>query len=96
MRAKSFDLNLMGEEQMMNTSVVCNTKLWHKRLGELHQNEPREIYVDNQVAIQFLRILFYMAKQNTSRSKYITCKKRKDMVKSNLFIARLMSKLLMC
>ena len=36
MKAKSFALNLMEEEQMAFPSIASNVELWHKRLGYFH------------------------------------------------------------
>jgi len=36
MRAKSYALNLMEEEQIVFPSMTNNTELWHKRLGHFH------------------------------------------------------------
>ena len=36
MRAKSFALNLMEEEQVAFPSSASNVELWHRRLGHLH------------------------------------------------------------
>ncbi|RVW50135.1 Retrovirus-related Pol polyprotein from transposon RE1 [Vitis vinifera] len=36
MRAKSFALNLMEDEQIAFSSTVSNAELWHRRLGHFH------------------------------------------------------------
>jgi hypothetical protein len=36
MRAKSYALNLLEEEQRVFSSTVSNFELWHKRLGHFH------------------------------------------------------------
>jgi len=36
MRAKSYALNLMEEEQIVFSSTCNNIELWHKRLGHFH------------------------------------------------------------
>ncbi|RVW28395.1 hypothetical protein CK203_109073 [Vitis vinifera] len=36
MRAKSFALNLMEDEQIAFSSTVSKAELWHRRLGHFH------------------------------------------------------------
>ena len=36
MRAKSYALNLMEEEQIVFSNTCNNIELWHKRLGHFH------------------------------------------------------------
>ena len=39
MRAKSFALNLMEDEQIAFSSTVSKAELWHRRLGHFHHVE---------------------------------------------------------